>query len=64
MYIHVCINETHSLANLQDLISTLAGIIISSTIQPKQGLNLVDLLESVFHLCIHGCTYPAGVMLA
>ena len=34
-YVHVCINETHSLANLQDLIPTLAGIIISSTIQPK-----------------------------
>ena len=25
-YIHVCINETHSLANLQDLIPTLAGL--------------------------------------
>ena len=24
-YIHVCINETYSLANLQDLIPTLAG---------------------------------------
>ena len=34
-YIHACINETHCLANLQDLISTLAGIIISSTNQPK-----------------------------
>ena len=34
-YIHVYINETHSLANLQDLIPTLAGIIINSTIQPK-----------------------------
>ena len=63
-YVHVCINETHSLANLQDLIPTLAGIIISSTIQPKEGLNLVDLLESVFHLCIHGRTYPAGVAFA
>ena len=46
-------------ANLQDLIPTLAGIIISST---NQGLNLVDLLESVFNLCIHGCTYPAGIV--
>ena len=63
-YIHVCLNETHSLANLQDLIPTLAGIIISSTIQPKQGLNLVGLLESVFHLSIHGCTYPAKVVFA
>ena len=63
-YIRVCINETHSLANLQDLIPTLAGIIISSTIQQKLGLNLVDLLDSVFHLCIHGCAYPAGVVFA
>ena len=35
MYIHACTNETHSLANLQYLISTLAIIIISSTNQPK-----------------------------
>ena len=52
-YIHVCINETQSPANVQDLIPTLAGIIISSTIQPKWGLNLVDLLEMVFHLYIY-----------
>ena len=38
---------------------TMAGIIISST---NQGLNLVDLLDSVFHLCMHGYTYPAGVV--
>ena len=25
-YIHACINKTHSLANLQDLISTLANL--------------------------------------
>ena len=44
----------HSLlANLQDLIPTLAGIIINTTIQQKLGLNFVDLLESVFHLCMH-----------
>ena len=34
-YIRAFINKTHSLANLQDLIHTLAGIIISSTNQPK-----------------------------
>ena len=27
-YIHACANETHSIANLQDLILTLAAIII------------------------------------
>ena len=30
-YIHTCTNETHLLANLQDLIPTLAGIIIGNT---------------------------------
>ena len=34
-YTHACINEAHSLANLQDLIYTLAGTIISSTNQLK-----------------------------
>ena len=38
-----------------DLIPTLAGTITSST---NQGLYLVDLLESVLHLYMHGCTYP------
>ena len=55
---HACINEAHSLANLQDLIPTLAGTITRSTNQPKWELNLVDLLESVLHLYMHGCTYP------
>ena len=32
---HIAINEAHSLANLQDLIPTLAGTIVSSTNQPK-----------------------------
>ena len=50
--------QTHSLANLQDLIPALAGIIISS---PNQPLNIVDLLESVFHLCMHTC--PAGIVV-
>ena len=26
------------------------------------GLNLVDLLESVFHLCMYGCTYSVGIV--
>ena len=34
-YIHACTNETQSLANLQDIIPTLAGIIMNSTNQPK-----------------------------
>ena len=34
-YTQACINEAHSLANLQDLIHTLAGTTTSSTNQPK-----------------------------
>ena len=51
-YIHACIKKTHSIANLQNLTPTLAGINIGSTNQPKLGLNLV---ENVFYLCMHGC---------
>ena len=54
-YIHACTNEIYSLANLQDLIPTLPAITIGNTNQPKQGINLVGLLQHVFHLCIHGC---------
>ena len=55
MYVHM----KDTLANLQDLIPTLADIIINST---NQGLNLIALLENVFNLRIHGCTYPAGIV--
>ena len=30
-YIHACTNETHSIANLQDLIPTLVAILIGNT---------------------------------
>ena len=42
----------HSLAHLQDLMSTLDGIkYICKTHQPKQGFNLVDEIQScVFYL--------------
>ena len=29
-----------------------------------KGLNLVDLVDDVFHLCMHGCNYPAGIVFA
>ena len=58
-YIHECTNKTNSLSNLQDLILTLSTIIIGNTIQ---GLNLVDLPENVFHLCMHGYNYPARIV--
>ena len=39
-YIHVGINETHSLANLQDLIPTLAGwIVLLMIISAKVGIK-------------------------
>ena len=40
-YIHACTNKTHSLANLQDLIPTLAGINISNynTNWPMYGIS-------------------------
>ena len=53
VYIYAYINETHSFANLQVLISTLAAIILGNTNWSKQGLSLVDVLENVFHLCMH-----------
>ena len=34
-YIHACTNETHSLANLQDLIPTLAAVNIYVTVLAK-----------------------------
>ena len=53
----------HTLANVRVLIPTLAGLCCLQLSLPKKGLNLVDLLESVFYLSIHGCTYPTGVVL-
>ena len=54
----------HSLANLQDLIPTLAGTYIYKQHNPaKVGTN-VDLLESVFHLYAYMDVpiYPVGVV--
>ena len=37
---HACINEAHSLANLQDLIHTFAGTIVNKQHKPaKVGIN-------------------------
>ena len=45
--LHVQIKN--SLAHLQDLISALAGIkYICKVHQPKQGLNLADVLENAY----------------
>ena len=56
--------KKHTLVHLQDLIPTLADIMINTTNQPKYRLNLVDLLDSVFHLRMHRCTYYTdGIVL-
>ena len=61
--IQTCTNEAHSLENLQDLIPTLGSLCcLRIFIAAKVGINLVDLLENVFHLCMHGCNYPAGIV--
>ena len=57
--------ETDSLANLLDLIFTLAIInicILRNTNQSKYGLNLVYLLENEFHLDVH--SYQVGIVFA
>ena len=38
-YIHACASETHSLTNLQDLIPTLAAIILDNTNYSRQMLE-------------------------
>ena len=30
----------------------------------KLGLNPLDMLENMFHLCRHECNYPAGIVFA
>ena len=30
--------------------------------QPKEGLNLVEVLENVFNLCMHVHSYPAAIV--
>ena len=32
-------------------------------IAAKVEINLINLLENVFHLCMHGCNYPAEICL-
>ena len=44
--IHEFTNQTYYLTRL---IPTLASINISNTNQPKYGINLVELLQNVFH---------------
>ena len=59
-----CINETRSLANLKVLILALTGFCCLQLCFQKYGLNLLDLPENVFQLCMHGCTYyPDGIMV-
>ena len=48
----------HSLAHLQDLIPTLAGVVAYMFYIPakvQQGLNLVDMLENASFVHVFGC---------
>ena len=53
--IHTCINETHSLAPLQDLIPILWHHNVASGLNTVCQ-NLVEVLENVFHLCSYVAT--------
>ena len=64
-YIHACTNETHSLANLQDLANPYFGRHNYRQHKlAKVELNLVDLLENVFYLCMQAYNYSAGIVFA
>ena len=45
----------HSLAHLQDLIPTLAGVVAYMFIPAKVGINLVDVLENASFVHVFGC---------
>ena len=52
-------------ARSRALDATCTSVSIATSLKlflPKKGLNLVDLLEGVFHFCMHGCAYPAGIV--
>ena len=57
-YIHAYTNETHSSKSTR-FNPYFGRHNYSST---NYGLNLVDLLESVFYLCMHGCIHLTGIV--
>ena len=63
MYIHVCLNETHSLARFNPYFGWIVQLLI---IPAKVGIKSCRFayFYSVFHLSIHGCIYSAEVLLA
>ena len=61
-YIHTCTNETHSLALLQDLILILTKTTFIAIHHDTKGLNLVEVLENVFHLCMYVCSNPTAIL--
>ena len=59
--------NTHSLADLQDLIPTLAAIIIGNTKFKLDKVGIKSCIfakENVCSLCIHGCNYLAGIVFS
>ena len=55
MHIHAYINETHSLANLQDLIPTLAAMIIGK-------IKFYRFARECALFYMHVYNYPAGIL--
>ena len=62
-YIHACTNETHSLPNLQDLITTF-GWFVLLIVMPAKVIKSCRFARECVHLCMHGCNYPAGIVFA
>ena len=65
-YIHAYTNKTRSLANLQSTRFNpyFGWFVLLIIMSAKVGITLVDLLENVFPLCIHGCNYLARIVFA
>lgn len=46
------------------LIPTSKGVTMRGTHQLTLGINLVEVLENMFYMCMHRwCTYPAAIMI-
>ena len=63
-YIHACTNETHSIANLQDLIPTLAVIVcVSYNYAVKVEIESCRFVIECVSF-VHVTSYPAGIVFA
>ena len=64
-YIHAWTNETHAFSSKSTRFKPyFVWFVLTIIISVKVGINLLDKLENIFHLCMHGCNYPAGIAFA